>query len=100
MARRSIDGVGCRRSVPGHAVQLAAEALKGIAIVIDRIGSRKQLARLREQDDYTAHDQTSRCDVNITRRDGDALGAQMVNHLARTVNDVLHGQADPFAKVG
>jgi len=51
----------------GHAVQLAAETLKGIAVVIDGIGSRKQLARFREQDDHTAHDQTSGSNVDITR---------------------------------
>ena len=92
------QGVG--RASAGHAVQLAAEALKGIAIVINRIGARKKFACFCEQDDYAAHDKTSSGNVHITRGDGNALGPEMVNHLAGTVDDVLHSQPDALAKVG
>ena len=63
------------RASSGHAVQLPAQTLKRVAVVVDWIGAGKQLARLSEQDYHAAHNQPSSSDVDIARRDGHTLGA-------------------------
>ena len=88
------------RAASGHAVQLFAETLEGIAIVVNRIGAGQQFARFGEKDHHAAHHQASRRNVDVARCDGDAFGAQMVDHLAGIVDDVLHSLTDPFTEIG